>query len=161
MTDLKCLYVLNPAWLLPFIFPFLLYLAAVTYCDFWVIPCWIYPSKSSPARSVFCSHSNSLSLAPALPPTSVACKNLNSGATAFLFASKPASHLLSAWACHKTPSFLVPWLVFFVLSSISGIWCINAQPIGPFPCTTSTLVNPWVGEVWIETLPPRKYFFSV
>ena len=51
--------------------------------DFWVIPSWFYSSRSSAAWSFFCSHSNSLSLAPSLPPISVVFKNLSSGATAF------------------------------------------------------------------------------
>ncbi len=97
-------YIIQPGFC-PLFFPFLLYLAAVNYCDFWVNPSWVYPSKSSPARSFFRSHSNPFSLAPSLPPTSVACKNLSNSAIAFLFASKPASHLLSALACHKTPYF--------------------------------------------------------
>ena len=98
-------YIDSLAWLLPFTFPCLLYLAAVSNCDFWAMPSWIHPSRSLPAWSFFRPHSNSFSLAPSLPPISVAFKNLSSGATAFTFASKPVSHLLSAWACHKTPSF--------------------------------------------------------
>ena len=49
--------------------------------------------------SFFRSHSASFAT------TSVVFKNPSSGVTAFSFASKPASHLLSAWACHVTPSF--------------------------------------------------------
>ena len=90
---------------MPLICPFLLYLAAVSNCDFWVIPSWVYTSRSSPAWSFFRFHSASLSLAPSFPPTSVAFKKPSSGATAFSFASKTASYLLSAWACHVIPSF--------------------------------------------------------
>ena len=99
----------------PFILPFPLFLAAVSDCDFWVIPSWVYPSKSSPAWSFFCSHSNSLSLAPSLPPISVACKNLSNGFVALSLASNSASHLRSAWACHLTPS-VYSSLIIFLLS---------------------------------------------
>ena len=51
------------------------------------------------------SHSASLFLHISLTLTSVAFKNLSSGATNFSFANKPASHLLPSWACHITPSF--------------------------------------------------------
>ncbi len=105
MTDLKCCYIHNPAWLLPLIFSFLLYLAAVNYCDFWFIPSWIHPSQSSPARSFFRSYSNSCSLAPSFSLTSVACKISKSDAIAFLLTSRPTSHLFLAWTCHKTPFF--------------------------------------------------------
>ena len=52
-----------------------------------LIPSWVYPSRSSPAWSFFFSHSSSLSLAPSLPPISVACKNLSSGFVALSLAS--------------------------------------------------------------------------
>ena len=89
---------------MPPICSFLHFLAA---CNLRLLgfPSCVYPSRSSPARSFFRSHSASFSFAPSLAPTSVASKNLSSGVTAFSFASKPASHLLSAWACHVTPSF--------------------------------------------------------
>ena len=48
------------------------------------------PPEFSPDWSFFRSHSNSLSLHPSLPPTSVVFKYLSSGATAFSFPSKPA-----------------------------------------------------------------------
>ena len=62
------------------------------------------PSSSSPAWSFLRSHFFSHSYASFFLPTSVAYKNLRSGATAFLFASRSASHLLLTWACHLIPS---------------------------------------------------------
>ena len=55
MTDLKCLYVHNLAWLLPLIFSLLLYLAAVNNCELlgYPLPEFVYLSKSSPAWSFF------------------------------------------------------------------------------------------------------------
>ncbi len=94
------------ARIMPPICPFLLYLAACKSKQRHLgIPSWVYPSRSSPAWSFLRSHCASLSLAPSLAPTSVASKNLSSGVTAFSFASELASHLLSACACHATPSF--------------------------------------------------------
>lgn len=78
MTDPKRLSVQDPSWLLPPIFPFLLYFAAVKNSDFfWVISSWDNPNRYSPAWSFFPSHANSLSFAPSLPPTNVSFKNLN------------------------------------------------------------------------------------
>ena len=48
MTDLKRLY---NTWfclaLCPSFYPFLLCLAAISECDFWALPSWVYPSRFS------------------------------------------------------------------------------------------------------------------
>ena len=121
------------AWLLPLTYPCLLYLAAVSNCDFWAMPSWIHLSRSSPAWSFFRPHSNFLCLAPSLPPTPVALKNLSSSATAFSFASKSASHLLSARACHKTPFFSSSLTSF--LRSFLHLWHLVYKC--PTDCTVS------------------------
>ena len=106
MTDLKCLYItrFNLA-LCPLFCPFLLYLAAIINCDFWVSPPEFYPRKFSPSWSCLLAHSNSLSFAPSLPPIPVVFRNFNHGATAFSFPSRLANHLLSTCGCHITPCF--------------------------------------------------------
>ena len=103
MTDLKCLY--NTRWGLALwhsFYPFLLCLAAISECDFWALPSWVYPSRFSPAWSFFCSYSNSLSLASSLPPIPVVLKNFNNRAIAFSSPSKPVNHLLLTWGYYLT-----------------------------------------------------------
>lgn len=78
----------------PLIPLFLLYLAAICECDFWVIPSWVYLSRFSPSWAFVRSHYSPLSLALSLPPIPV-FKNFSSGVTALSSPSLPANHLLS------------------------------------------------------------------
>ena len=106
MTDLCVFYLQLQAWpSCPLFVPFALSRRLIILPRLLGIPLLSHPSRSSPARSFLRSHSASLSFAPSLAPTSVALKNPSSGVAAFSFASKPASHFLSACARHVTPSF--------------------------------------------------------
>ncbi len=90
---------------MPLLCPFLLCLAALIDCDFWVFPPEFYPRRFSPSWSCFLAHSSSSSFNPSLPPIPVAFKNFSSGATTFSYSSRVPNHLLSTCGCHLTPSF--------------------------------------------------------
>ena len=156
MTDLVSTYMIIKPGFAPLILPFPLCLAAVSDCDFRVIPSWVYPSRSSPTWSFFRSHSNSLSLAPSLPPISVACKNLSSGFLALSLANNSVRHLRSAWACHLTRS-VYSSLIIFLLSFLhlrhlvykcsidSPYYKYSGVSITPILATCPMLKNPRVG----------------
>ena len=121
MIDLLSFYcTVLPGLCVLFLF-FCFVLLLVSYnCDIWVFPSWVYPSTSLPTWLFLFSYFTSLSFTLSLTPISVVSKNLSSGATVFLFANKPASHFLLAWAYHVTPSFL-SFLTSF-LRSLLHLW---------------------------------------
>ncbi len=84
------IYKIKPGLGAPYLFLFALSRRCTLKLRLLGIPILSHPSRSSPAWSLIRPHSASLA------PTSVVFKNLSSGVTAFSFASKLASHLLSA-----------------------------------------------------------------
>ncbi len=95
----------------PLFFPFVIYYAALNYCNFRVIFFGIYSRKYLPAWSCFRFHSKFFSFAYFFLSTSVACKDFNSDATAFLSSSN-SFFLIST--CHKT---------CFLFSSLTNFLC--------------------------------------
>lgn len=85
---------------------------------------WVYPlfSRSWPAWSFFCSHSNSLFLAASLSPTSMLSEKI-SVVVLLLFhlLMNPLAIFSQPELAMLLPNFLVLWLVLFVFSSICGI----------------------------------------
>ncbi len=86
MTDLSVSTYKNLAWLEPFNCPFLRCLAAFNPRHLGIIPSYFQsilsklgsiPQQVFPQLVIFRPHSSSRSLAPSLPPTSVAFKNPN------------------------------------------------------------------------------------
>ena len=95
-------------------------------CDFWVGPSIVYPSNSSPLdRSFTLILAPSLRLLPSLR-TSVAVLPL------YRFLVSRLTIISRPGLAIRPILFLVLYLIFFVSSSISGIWCTNAQPIVQF-----------------------------
>ena len=92
-----------------------------------------YPlsSNSSPSWSARCSHSISLSAPPSRPPTSVVIRYFRSGCTAFLFASRLATHLFSGRRCHPIPralsSFLRTLLSLRHFRHLVYKWCTDCS----------------------------------
>ena len=114
MTDLSVSTYKSLAWLIPFSYPFLRCLAAFNsrhlgVCfpptsDSFCLNLTQSPNSSSPSWSFFRPHSSSRSLAPSLPPTSVAFRNPNIGPIAFSLASSSASLFLSLHPWQLIPS---------------------------------------------------------
>lgn len=75
----------------------------------------VYLSRSSPARSFFCSHFISPSFAVSFAPIFVAFQNLINSNIIILFASKLVIYLFSTWlwAYYMVPSFS---------NSVMSIW---------------------------------------
>ena len=109
MTDLKYLLHTTSSLACALCFP-ISALSCHLYSDFWVVPSWVYPSRSAPAWSFLRSHSASLALAPSLPPTSVGIKDL------VFSTERPSSWTFPSCTRRR------PW------KSLS-LWCLDADSI--------------------------------